>query len=60
MIEIVWPKRKNVPSETTVNDFPITRTYWNARDEGREYEAQLQVEATGKPLKKPKAKKPLR
>lgn len=60
MIEIVWPDRKNVPPETAITDFPIDRTYHDARSEGREYEAQLTLEATGKPLKKPKSKKPLR
>lgn len=60
MIEIIWPDKKNVPPETIAADFPLDRTYHDARSEGREYEAQLQLEATGRPLQKPKSKKPIR
>lgn len=53
-MRIVWNKPRNVPSETKFTDFLPDQTYHNARDEGREYEAQLTLEATGKHLRMPK------
>lgn len=59
MIDIIW-KYPKVPPETKPSDFPEDHTYKDARSEGREYEAQLTLEATGKHLKKPKPVWPIR